>query len=138
MENVARAKFIRWVAGSETFEDLLNDAKALIWETEREHAVIVVRPNRRALVRGGRLGIEFLLRESNAAQHVGLALTEKSLWVDVEGIEARVEQIEFHTHPLPTGPSDHDLRVLEILRQKESRIVEIGGERLGTVIRTRL
>ncbi|HWE04548.1 MAG TPA: hypothetical protein VG326_19240 [Tepidisphaeraceae bacterium] len=59
--DVAIAEFVRWIDRSEPSAELINDAKALTWEHDREHAVLEVSGDRRVLMRGGPLGIEFVV-----------------------------------------------------------------------------
>jgi hypothetical protein len=131
--DVMPAEFVRWLDDSQSLDELVNDAKALTWETQREHAVVVLRPNRRAMIRGGRHGIEFIVKEPSLAAIVEIPVVMPSLWMDVNGVEFQVDRLEFHTHPRVTGPSDTDCRVIEMLGQDQSVIYEINGEREGTV-----
>ena len=47
--------------------------------------------------------------------------------VDVDGQPLRIERLVSHTHPEPTGPSEADFKVLELLDQDESILYEING-----------
>ncbi|MEJ7636470.1 MAG: hypothetical protein WKF75_00395 [Singulisphaera sp.] len=76
-------------------------------------------------VRGGRKGFELDVRGEGG---------ERTLHMDIEGREVRVTSLVWHTHPMVTGPSDDDLKVLEILGQAESVIYELGGSPDGTRI----
>jgi hypothetical protein len=67
----APATFICWVASNEPLEELVNDAKALTWESGVEHAVIELQNGQKALVSGGRLGIEFLVMKDKVADPFG-------------------------------------------------------------------
>ena len=131
--DVQRAKFVRWVEPNESREQLVHDAKALSWEHECEHAVLELNNNRLVLVGGGRVGIEFLAEGGLPVAPDGHATVK--LFVEVEGEVFRIKRIVFHTHPMATGPSDWDLRVLEMLNQTESCIYEINGPTGGTLIR---
>jgi|GEM_PF-6325714 len=78
----------------------------------------------RIIVRGGPDGIQFFV---NAEQN--------QVFVTIGGLRVQVVRIYFHTHPRVTGPSDDDIKVLNILGQSRSYIFEIGGDRHGTLIR---
>jgi len=82
---------------------------------------------------GGSVGIEFDVEEGPPYDVMGNPSV--SLFIEVDGEKFRVERIIFHTHPMPTGPSDWDLKVLEMLQQAQSRIYEINGPIEGTLIR---
>ena len=60
-------------------------------------------------------------------------------YVDVGVLEPNqpVALIQFHTHPEPTGPSDSDMQLLELLKQDESIVYEINGEPDGTKFRSK-
>lgn len=77
--------------------------KKLTFETGKEHALVRLADNERALVSGGIGGIEFFKSE--------------------------VERIFGHSHPYhlpPSGPSHADYKALEALGQKSSYILEHG------------
>lgn len=119
------AEFLFWVAEDHEAAQIANDAKAMTWAFEAEHSLLRMADGRMALVRGGRDGIEFIVREES-----GL----RSLQLEIEGREVRIDRILWHTHPRVTGPSDGDLKALAILGQDESLIYEIGGDPDGTRI----
>jgi hypothetical protein len=125
------AEHIRDVADDEPNERLVQDAKALTYETFREHAVLRLRGGRRVLVRGGRYGID--LEQTLANDPFGRAPNQLLLSIGSESLV--VERLEFHVHPKPTGPSDDDLRILELLGQDESLLYELFGPSEGTLIR---
>jgi hypothetical protein len=111
------ATFIRDVDPSEPWHEVVNEAKGLTWSFRREHALLQVEPDRLVLVSGGADGIEFHVEN-------GVVI------VLISGIPRRVKQLAWHTHPRPTGPSDHDRKFLEMLGQRSSMIYEMfaGGE----------
>ena len=118
------AEFVRFVEDNEQLDDLIDEAKADTWTKEREHAVLVVQveaDRRFVMVRGGRDGI--LLNCNGDA-----------LEVEVKGQHLAVLRLAWHVHPVPTGPSDHDRNVLDLLGQESSMLYEIGGPREGTLI----
>jgi len=126
------ATFVRYVGAAETIPELAHDAKALTWDQWCEHAVLELDDGRRVIVMGGRYGIDLdcvVLADDPFGRPRG------SVWVTVEGHALRVVRLVLHTHPEPTGPSDDDLRVLELLGQDESLLFEIFGPHEGTVIR---
>ncbi|MGA2500438.1 MAG: hypothetical protein ABSH20_22060 [Tepidisphaeraceae bacterium] len=112
-------------------DELVNEAKALTYEHYCEFALLKLFDGRLVLVRGGIYGIEFGLVES----HVPQGTVARTVTIEVEGRTLGVKELAFHTRPKPTGPSDQDLRTLELLGQASSRIYEIFGDRDGTVIR---
>ena len=119
------AEFVRFIAASESLDELVDEAKADAWVNGREHAVLILDGGEAALVRGGRDGIERSVGEGGA------------LTVDAGGRQRRVVRLAWHTHPQVTGPSDHDRTLLDRLGQRSSVVYEIGGERGGTVFRGR-
>jgi len=127
----AIAYFVRFVAVTEDIESLANTCKALTWEYECEHAILRLSDGRRILVRGGRLGINLECVGSRDP----FGRPESSLWVNVAGDIHQIGELILHTHPMPTGPSDADLLVLELLEQTESLLFEIFGPIEGTIIR---
>ena len=78
------------------------------------------------IVQGDRTGITFVVAGDES---------ERTLLVTIEGREVRVNRLLWHTHPRATGPSAGDLEALEILKQSETIIYEIGGDLDGTRIR---
>lgn len=44
-----------------------------------------------------------------------------------------VTRLGWHVHRQPTGPSDHDRNVLDLLDQENSMLYEINGPRGGTL-----
>lgn len=74
------------------------------------------------VVSGGRDGIQFITQDGR-------------LFFEMDGKLVQVRRVIGHTHPRATGPSQGDLDVLGILRQRRSHIIEIGGDPCGTVIR---
>ena len=118
------AEYVRTVRRQEPLEALVEETKARAWVSNAEHAVIQLGTRERVMVRGGPDGIDFLLN----ADETGVSV------IIGEGA-VRVRRIFFHTHPRVTGPSDGDLRVLEILGQTRAYIFEIGGDSGGTLIR---
>jgi len=129
----ALAKFVRWVGVEEPFGEILEDAKGRTWEFCAEHAVFQLADGRRVMVKGAQWKIDLELGTPNDpfGRMVGL------LYVDVGDAEPNqpVASIEFHTHPKPTGASDADMRLLELLGQTESVVFEINGEPEGTTFR---
>lgn len=118
------AEFLFWVDEKYKNGELVNDAKAWTWEFEAEHSLLSMADGRIALVRGGRDGIEFIVRGGG----------DCSLNVEIGGREVRIDRLLWHTHPRVTGPSDADLKTLAILKQDESLIYELGGGPNGTRI----
>jgi hypothetical protein len=102
-------------------ENLIDEAKAETWINGREHAVVVLDRDDVVLIRGGRDGIEL-----DVDGHLGIV-------VDVTGILRAVKRLAWHTHPRPTGPSDHDCHILKRLEQASSVVYEIGGDPKGTI-----
>jgi len=134
--NVEPARFVRWIEPDE--EDLINDLKAYTWATGREHAIVEfhgVYGGRRALIAGGRFGMTLELRRGAVVDPFGEPLQLPCVEVDSQPLQAR--RLVAHTHPEPTGPSDADLRVLDLLGQEESTLYEINGPVEGTVFRAR-
>jgi hypothetical protein len=112
----------RVVSPDEPVAEVVNEAKALTWTHRAEHALLEVEGGEFLLVRGGADGIEFEL-EPNGGFVV----------VVVDGKRRRVTLLAWHTHPRPTGPSDHDRSFLKALSQQKSRIYEMFADRRGTV-----
>jgi hypothetical protein len=131
MNEEDRAVFVRIVLATEELLSLAKDAKALTWETAREHAVLQIEDGRRIMVCGGTYGIEL----EQAAPNDPFGRPVHSLWVSIEDQPVRVMKLILHTHPLVTGPSDDDLRILQQLGQSESYLFEIFGPDEGTIIR---
>ena len=122
---VKPAEFVCWIDPDFQDADLVNDAKAWTWEYEAEHLLLRLSTGEVAVVRGGRDGIQFVVK----GEGIG-----RSLHMEIAGREVRVARINWHTHPRVTGPSDGDLEALAILGQDESFIYEIGGDPDGTRI----
>lgn len=100
---------VRIIGRGEKVTDILNEAKALTFQSGNEIALVKLANGQRALVRGGPGGIT---------------------WA-----EGEVTRIFGHTHPYvgpggvpapPTGPSGLDFQVLEQLKQKSSWLLERG------------
>ena len=119
-----RAEYVRTIQQGETIKDLIEELKALAWVNNVEFAVVQLKTRQRFIVRGGPKGIEFLLNEE-----------ETEVLVLLENRLVPIRRIFFHTHPRVTGPSEDDFKILKILGQTRSIILEIGGETGGTVIR---
>jgi hypothetical protein len=117
------AEFVRFVLDDEPLDELVDEAKAETWTKAREHALIVLRDGRLALIRGGMDGIELTLDDSG-----GLVVT-------IEGSSIQIARLAWHVHPRPTGPSERDRQVLDVLNQDHSLIFEIGGGNEGTFFR---
>ena len=115
------AEFVRFVAANETLEDLIDEAKAETWIKGREHAAVVLDRDEVVLVCGGMDGIE-----PDVDNRLGIV-------VDVRGTLRAVKRLAWHTHPRPTGPSDHDCFLLQRLEQASSVVYEIGGDAKGTI-----
>jgi hypothetical protein len=115
--DIRPATLVREVDGIEPLEEVVNEAKGLTWKYRREHALIRVAPDRLLLVRGGADGIAFEVEGDD-------------VFMEVDGGRVRVVFLAWHTHPRPTGPSDHDRAFLKVLKQGDSVIYEMfaGGE----------
>lgn len=114
----AEATFVEWVDDPFT-PDLLNFAKAETFTRLAEHAVLELDDGRFGLFHGGAYGIDLLLdADGNAVVRV------RDRW-------RRVKRLLWHVHPVVTGPSDADRRVLQVLGQAESHLWEINGESEG-------
>ena len=120
------ALFVRWVDPAEDLATLVNDMKAMTWENETEYGLLEVAEGNVAIVQGNRSGITFAVAGEG---------DERTLLVTIDGREVQIRRLLWHTHPRATGPSEGDLKALEILRQAESIIYEIGGDLDGTRIR---
>jgi|SRR3954453_22528194 hypothetical protein len=118
------ATFIRFVLPHESMDELVREAKHLTWERFCEHALLGLENGRRVLVRGSAYAIE--LHQSGTSQEV---------FVVIQDDRFVVKKLIFHTHPKATGPSDDDLKILEILGQSRSMLYEIFGDLDGTEIR---
>ena len=94
---------VRTIQKGEHLSDILDEAKTGMYLTGKEHAVVTLADGTRALVRGGRYGIDFG--------------------------EDTIKNILFHTHPwddLARGPSPADFNALKQLGQASSHIYEHG------------
>ncbi len=103
----APMKMVRMLSKGEKIEDIVNEGKALTWETGNEHAVVKLANGERALVSGGPGGISFKTGE--------------------------IEKIFGHTHPTSAGPSSADFNALKELGQTKQYVFH-GGE--ITVVKT--
>lgn len=117
--DIRPAIFVREVDSAEPLAEVVNEAKAMTWTHRCEHALVRVDEGQLLLVRGGADGLEFE-READA------------VFLTLEGKRRRVTLLAWHTHPRPTGPSDHDRAFLRALGQAESLIYEMFGDRNGT------
>ena len=100
--DVADAATVRAIAHGESLTDLASELKERTFTTGLEHAIVSYGPSRRAIVSGGRGGIN---------------------------LPPAVRRLIAHTHPydLPaTGPSEWDQRALSSLGQTHSYLLEHG------------
>jgi hypothetical protein len=135
-KDVEPARFVKWLDPDDG--ERINDLKAYTWATGREHAIVEfhgVYGGRPALVCGGKYGMTLELRPGAMVDPLGRPLQLPC--VDVDGQPLRVQKLVAHTHPEPTGPSDADFKLLELLGQDESVLYEINGPIEGTVFRTK-
>ena len=133
---ITDAAFVCWVEASIAVEELINDLKVYTWETGCEHAVLELRALRRyAIARGGTHGIGFTLRDGGLVDPFGNQ--ERYASINIDGQPIRIEKLIMHTHPQPTGPSEGDFEMLEILGQDVSIIYEINGTVEGTEFKRR-
>ena len=111
-KEVKSAVIVRYLQKGEKIEDIIIEAKGLTYIHDAEHAVISLPQGGRALVRGGRTGIEFA--------------------------PGTVKRIIGHTHPPfvanAAQASAADLKALAQLKQRRSYLV---GGGLITLIRPR-
>ena len=114
------AEFVRVVDRLEEFDEVVNEAKSDTWSKAREHAVLLLADGRLVLVRGGKDGIVLIDR------------AEDGLAIEMNQQVCRIESLAWHTHPVPTGPSDHDRAILARLGQESSVIYELRGDPRGT------
>jgi len=117
------AEFVRFIANDETLADLLGRGEGGHLTKEREHAVLVVHSevgHRFVLVRGGRDGIILNVDDDG------------KITIEAEGRSLEVHKLAWHVHPKPSGPSDHNRRLLDHLHQDSSMLYEIGGAGEGT------
>lgn len=115
------ARFVAWVDPREVRDpSFIDEVKGLTFSRYAEFAVLSLDDGRHALIRGGRTGVLFELD------------AEGRMIVETPAGRQRVVELLWHTHPIPTGPSDHDRGVLRLLDQRESIVYEIKGERDGT------
>jgi hypothetical protein len=119
------AKFICWINSDAWDELLIDETKGLTFAEYSEFAMLAMEDNRLVLVKGGRNGILF---ELDSEGHMILATPSG---------HRRVSGLLWHTHPMPTGPSDHDCGVLRLLGQEQSVVFEINGAATGTVFRAK-
>ena len=97
-------RLIRIVSRGESIDDIIQEVKSLTYTEDCEHALVRLADGKRAIVAGGRDGIEFSTEE--VARLIG------------------------HSHPYTrpaTGlPSDADREAIEALGQRSSYILEHG------------
>jgi hypothetical protein len=117
--DIKPATLVREVDAAEDWREVVNEAKALTWTHRCEHALLRCDRGRLLLVRGGADGLEFELIDG--AAHVR-----------IDGAIHRVTLLAWHTHPRPTGPSDHDRLFLRMISQDSSVIYEMFGDGNGT------
>jgi hypothetical protein len=120
--DIKPAILIREVSPMESLPEVVNEAKALTWTHRAEHALIRCAPGNLFLVRGGADGIGFQTRDGR-------------VYIDVDGVAREVTLLAWHTHPRPTGPSDHDRNFLKLLGQHDSLIYEMFSDGNGTRFR---
>src|SRR5207302_985787 len=118
------AEYVRTLRHGEPIKDLIEERKARAWVDNAEYAIVQLATGERVLVRGGPAGITFSVNPM-----------ETQVYMTRKGSPVPIKRIYFHTHPRVTGPSENDLRVLEMLGQTRSYIFEIGGDPRGTLIR---
>ena len=116
------ARFVAWIATDAHDVSLVDEVKGLTFIEYAEFALVQINGGEQVLVKGGRKGVLF---ELDSDGHMLIATPSGS---------RRVTALLWHTHPIPTGPSDHDRGVLRLLGQAESLIYEINGEVGGTRI----
>lgn len=119
------AKFVASIISDPHDASLIDEVKGLTFSQYAEYALLQVGGGEQVLVKGGRMGILF---ELDAEGHMIVATPLG---------RRRVISLLWHTHPVPTGPSDHDRGVLRLLGQAESVIYELNGEVGGTRIHWR-
>jgi hypothetical protein len=127
----ATARFVRVVPPTPNVQELYNELKARTWQAECEHAVVEIEDGRWVLVAGSRTEIEL----EQAVPNDPFGRHFPSVYVTIEGAWVRVVRLIVHTHPKPTGPSAADQRVLRILSQADSLLVELGGDPDGTLFK---
>jgi hypothetical protein len=99
------ATTVRTITKGEKVDDLIRELAQSTYESEGlEHAIISLKGGGRAIVRGGSGGIQF-------------------------GDD--LKRVLLHTHPVTTGPSAADFRMLEQLGQRHSYIYELFGGSLS-------
>jgi hypothetical protein len=103
----AAMQVVRIIQKGEKLEDLVNEGKALLWESGgKEHAIVTLANGDRAIVSGGKGGIEFA--------------------------EGQIQRIFGHIHPTSAPPSALDVEALRALGQSKQYVLH-GGE--TTVVR---
>jgi hypothetical protein len=117
--DIRPATLIREVSPSEPWDAVIEEAKSFTWTRRCEVALLKLEPESLVLVQGGADGIEF-------------ETEDRRVFVNVDGIRRRVVLLAWHTHPRPTGPSDHDRRFLALLGQPSSVIYEMFADGRGT------
>jgi RHS repeat-associated protein len=103
---IAPMQVFRIIQKGEKLDEVINEAKALTWTTQNEHAVVTLASGERALVSGGSGGIKFA--------------------------EGQVQRIFGHIHPTNAPPSAADAAAIKSLGQSKQYVFH-GGER--TVVR---
>jgi hypothetical protein len=117
--DIRPATLVRVISPLENWDEIVNEANGLTWTHRSEIALVRVDPDELLLVRGGADGIEF-------------DTADDAMWMSVDGARRRVNRLAWHTHPRPTGPSDHDRRFLRMLGQESSMIYEMFTDGAGT------
>jgi len=117
--DIRPAKLVRIVESSESWLEVVNEAKSFTWTRRCEVALIGIDDGRLLLVSGGADGLMF---ES----------LDGKVWVTVDDKPLCVVSLAWHTHPRATGPSDHDRHFLRLLRQRSSVIYEMFTDGNGT------
>ena len=105
---------------------MVDEAKLRAFVEQVEHMVLKLVTGDRLMVKGGRDGINFVVKGTGV---------DRTLHMRLHGRLVKVVRIYGHTHPRVTGPSQGDLDALAMLKQSRSYIFEIGGDRHGTLIR---
>lgn len=102
-QNAADMTVVRTLGRGERVADIIDEGKRLTFTTGNEHALVKLADGSRAIVSGGRGGINFA--------------------------SGQVKRLFGHTHPyhLPsTGPSAADFQALHSLGQRSSYVLEHG------------
>jgi len=120
--DIRHAELVAVLSSEVDVADIVETLKLETYWHRCEHAVLLLADGNRVVVKGGRDGI--LLYDF-----------ETWLGIDIDGMKQRVIKLIVHTHPVPTGPSDHDIRLLSRLGQLESIVYELSGPVEGTIFR---